>query len=86
MLSHSRQMLILAAALCGALGYDLNTVELAVRDGIPYAIDFMNPAPDADYHSVGHDNFEWIVKAVAELLAAKAKAPRRRMRIAPPLA
>ena len=31
-----------------ALGYDFNTVEFAVRDGIPYAIDFMNPAPDAD--------------------------------------
>ena len=36
-----------------ALGYDFNTVELAVRDGIPYAIDFCNPAPDADIHSVG---------------------------------
>src|SRR5439155_142939 len=35
-----------AIALCEALGYDMNTVELAVRDGIPYAIDFMNCAPD----------------------------------------
>ena len=26
--------------LTGALGYDFDTVELAVRDGIPYAIDF----------------------------------------------
>ena len=34
--------------LCRALGYDLNTVEFAVENGIPYAIDFMNPAPDAD--------------------------------------
>ena len=39
--------------LCRALGYDLNTVEFAVEDGVPYAIDFMNPAPDADPHSVG---------------------------------
>ena len=31
-----------------ALGYDFNTLEFAVRDGIPYAIDFCNPAPDAD--------------------------------------
>ena len=30
------------------LGYDFNTVELAVRDGVPYAIDFCNPAPDAE--------------------------------------
>ena len=43
--------------LCRALGYDLNTVEFAVQDGIPYAIDFLNPAPDADFHSVGPDNF-----------------------------
>ena len=42
-----------AVTLCKALGYDLNTVEFAVEDGIPYAIDFMNPAPDADLHSVG---------------------------------
>ena len=30
-----------------ALGYDINTVEFAIKDDIPYAIDFMNPAPDA---------------------------------------
>ena len=59
--------------LCRALGYDLNTVEFAVEDGVPYAIDFMNPAPDADYHSVGKDNFEWIVKAVADLAVKYAK-------------
>ena len=41
------------STLCRALGYDLNTVEFAVEDGVPYAIDFMNPAPDADVHSVG---------------------------------
>ena len=46
-----------ALTLCRALGYDLNTVEFAVEAGIPYAIDFMNPAPDADLHSVGQDNF-----------------------------
>jgi hypothetical protein len=32
-----------ALKLCRALGYDLNTVEFAVEDGVPYAIDFMNP-------------------------------------------
>jgi glutathione synthase/RimK-type ligase-like ATP-grasp enzyme len=55
-----------------ALGYDLNTVEFAVRDGIPYAIDFLNPAPDADYYSVGADNFTWIVNAVADLAIRRA--------------
>src|SRR5580698_3652072 len=63
-----------ALILCKALGYDLNTVEFAVEDGIPYAIDFMNPAPDADLHSVGPQNFEWIVDAVAKLAVKKAKS------------
>lgn len=62
-----------ALTLCRALGYDLNTVEFAVEKGIPYAIDFMNPAPDADLHSVGEANFEWLVRQVAELAIAKAK-------------
>jgi hypothetical protein len=63
-----------ALKLCRALGYDLNTVEFAVEKGIPYAIDFMNPAPDAGLESVGQANFEWIVNEVAELAIAKAKA------------
>ncbi len=62
-----------ALTLCRALGYDLNTVEFAVEDGVPYAIDFMNPAPDADLHSVGKANFDWIVDAVAELAVKKAQ-------------
>ena len=62
-----------ALKLCRALGYDLNTVEFAVEGGVPYAIDFLNPAPDADLHSVGSDNFEWIVQAVAELAVKKAR-------------
>ena len=56
-----------------ALGYDLNTVELAIRDGVPYAIDFCNPAPDADIKSVGKDNFEWIVEAAANMAIRRAK-------------
>lgn len=63
-------------ALCRALGYDFNTVEFAVRDGIPYAIDFMNPAPDADYNSVGKENYEWVIKTVAKFLVKKANEKR----------
>jgi hypothetical protein len=63
-----------ALTLCRALGYDLNTVEFAVEDGVPYAIDFMNPAPDADINSVGEANFNWIVEKVAELAVNKALA------------
>jgi glutathione synthase/RimK-type ligase-like ATP-grasp enzyme len=54
------------------LGYDLNTVELAVRDGTPYAIDFCNPAPDAERTSVGEDNFEWIVETMANYAIERA--------------
>ncbi|HVT59408.1 MAG TPA: hypothetical protein VHR45_13530 [Thermoanaerobaculia bacterium] len=57
-----------------ALGYDFNTVEFAVRDGVPYAIDFCNPAPDADLHSIGEDNFEWVVEAAANMALRKAQA------------
>jgi hypothetical protein len=62
-----------ALKLCRALGYDLNTVEFAVENDVPYAIDFMNPAPDADLNSVGPANFEWIVRAVADMAISKAK-------------
>jgi glutathione synthase/RimK-type ligase-like ATP-grasp enzyme len=63
-----------ALTLCHALGYDLNTVEFAVEGGVPYAIDFMNPAPDADMNSVGPENFEWVVNAVAEMAVQKAQS------------
>jgi len=72
-----------ARTLCRALGYDLNTVEFAVEDGVPYAIDFLNPAPDAEITSVGQANFEWIVGAVAELAVTKALSdedPARELR------
>jgi hypothetical protein len=47
------------------LRINFNTVELAVRNGIPYAIDFCNPAPDAERTSVGEENFEWVVETMA---------------------
>ena len=65
-----------ALKLCRALGYDINTVEFAVEKGVPYAIDFMNPVPDADVSSVGEANFKWIVRAVADLAIAKARLAR----------
>ncbi|MDX2181636.1 MAG: hypothetical protein SFV18_18725 [Bryobacteraceae bacterium] len=69
--------------ICRTLGYDINTVEFACEGGVPYAIDFLNPAPDADINSVGQDNFDWIVNAVAELAVKKAVSndnPAREMR------
>ncbi|MEZ5039118.1 MAG: hypothetical protein R2828_04475 [Saprospiraceae bacterium] len=56
------------------LGYDFNTVEFAIRDGIPYAIDFCNPAPDAEIKSVGEENFEWVVETAATYAIERAQA------------
>lgn len=57
--------------ICRALGYDLNTVEFAIKDGIPYAIDFMNPAPDAELASVGEFNHRWIVDSMTDFILRK---------------
>ena len=57
-----------------ALGYDFNTVEFAVRDGVPLAIDFCNPAPDAERGSVGEENFEWVVEHAAQYAIERAQA------------
>ncbi|MEO8210444.1 MAG: hypothetical protein ABI840_07775, partial [bacterium] len=65
--------------LNNALGYDFNTVEFAVRDGIPIAIDFCNPAPDADVNSVGQENFDWVVEAAANMAIRRAKNHREGM-------
>jgi hypothetical protein len=62
--------------LCRALGYDINTVEFAIKDGVPYAIDFMNPAPDAELVSVGEFYHNWIVNAVADLVFRRLAEPR----------
>ena len=67
--------------LTEALGYDFDTLEFAVRDGIPYAIDFLNPAPDADPASVGEENFKWVLEHATQWLiervAEGAAAPER---------
>ncbi|UKT63329.1 ATP-grasp domain-containing protein [Pedobacter mucosus] len=62
--------------LCNYLGYDFNTVEFAVRDGIPIAIDFCNPAPDADVKSVGQENFDWVVETTANYAIERANAQK----------
>ena len=63
-----------------ALGYDMNTVEFGVRDGIPYAIDFMNSAPDFDISSLTEKYFPWVVDAMATLLINRAKSRKRTTR------
>ena len=67
-----KQMTDIVLKINAYLGYDFNTVELAVRDGVPYAIDFCNPAPDAERTSVGEENFEWVVETAANYAIEKA--------------
>jgi hypothetical protein len=43
-------------------------VEFAIKDDVPYAIDFMNPAPDAELASVGEFYHNWITNAVVDLV------------------
>jgi glutathione synthase/RimK-type ligase-like ATP-grasp enzyme len=67
-----KEMEQIVLRICNYLGYDFNTVELAVRDGVPYAIDFCNPAPDAEVKSVGEENFAWVVETAANYAIEKA--------------
>ncbi|MFN2105882.1 MAG: RimK family alpha-L-glutamate ligase [Candidatus Promineifilaceae bacterium] len=65
-----------ALKLVKALGYDMNTVEFAIRDGVPYAIDFMNPAPDMDINSLTPVYFDWVVQHMADMVIDLALNPR----------
>ncbi len=66
-----------AKTIVRALGYDMNSIEFAVKDGVPYAIDFMNPAPDMDLYSLTPHYFEWAVTHMADMAVRLAKFPRR---------
>jgi hypothetical protein len=66
--------------LCRALGYDINTVEFAIKDGIPYAIDFMNPAPDAELVSVGEFYHNWVTDTVVNLVFKRLAEPQTEVR------
>jgi hypothetical protein len=59
--------------LMRALGYDMCSLEFAVKDGVPYAIDFMNPAPDMDVNSLTPHYFEWAVKGMADMCIRLAR-------------
>jgi hypothetical protein len=64
-----------ARTICEALGYEMNTCEFAIRDGVPYAIDFMNSAPDFDISSLGEESFRWVVGKMADLCVRRASEP-----------
>ena len=62
--------------ICKGFGYDMNTMEFAIRDGVPYAIDFMNPAPDMDVNSLGYEFHRWCVERMADMCISYAKNPK----------
>ncbi|MGC1546426.1 MAG: hypothetical protein WA772_18995 [Candidatus Acidiferrales bacterium] len=55
-----------------ALGYEMNTIEFAIKDGIPYAIDFLNPAPDFERDRITEFYFEHVVDRMAHLVIDRA--------------
>src|ERR1700688_4387432 len=55
-----------------ALGYEMNTIEFAIQDGVPYAIDFLNPAPDFERDRITEFYFEQVVDKMARLVINRA--------------
>jgi len=65
-----------ALKLNHALGYDMNSVEFAMRDGIPYAIDFTNPAPDMAIEHLGERFFNTVTDWMVDFSVRAAKDGR----------
>jgi hypothetical protein len=61
-----------AQTLNNALGYEMNTIEFAVQDGIPYAIDFLNPAPDFERDRITPHYFELVLEKMTKLVIDRA--------------
>jgi len=63
-------------AIVNVLGYECNSIEFAVREGVPYAIDYLNGAPDAELASVRAGNFRWFIEHMATYLMELAMLGR----------
>jgi hypothetical protein len=55
-----------------ALGYEMNTIEFAVKDGVPYAIDFLNPAPDFERDRITQHYFDLVLDKMSALVIDRA--------------
>ncbi|MBI3998424.1 MAG: hypothetical protein HY355_05270 [Armatimonadetes bacterium] len=66
-----------ARLICEVLGYDMNTVEFAIRGTVPYAIDFLNPAPDFERARIREVYFSWVVEKMADLAISYARGAER---------
>jgi hypothetical protein len=59
-----------------ALGYEMNTIEFAIRDGVPYAIDFLNPACDFERDRITQFYFDMAVERMSRLVLDRALTPQ----------
>jgi len=66
-----------AQTLNTALGYEMNTIEFAVKAGVPYAIDFLNPAPDFERDRITPFYFDMVVQKMADLVVDRALNGKR---------
>jgi hypothetical protein len=55
-----------------ALGYEVNAIEFAVKDDVPYAIDYLNPAPDFERDRITAFYFSHVVEKMARLVIDRA--------------
>ncbi len=55
-----------------ALGYEMNTIEFAIKDGVPYAIDFLNPAPDFERDRITDHYFDLVLDRMSKLVIDRA--------------
>ena len=61
-----------------ALGYEMNTIEFAIEKGVPYAIDFLNPACDFERDRITPFYFDMVVDRMARLCIDRALNPDQR--------
>jgi glutathione synthase/RimK-type ligase-like ATP-grasp enzyme len=62
--------------LVQAFGYDMNAIDWAIRDGVPYAIDFLNLAPEIDPDALTPFYFDQLVTQSAAMIIRMAKNRR----------
>jgi len=62
-----------AQTLNTALGYEMNTIEFAVEKGVPYAIDFLNPAPDFERDRITEFYFDMVIERMSEMVIERAR-------------
>ena len=55
-----------------ALGYEMNTIEFAMREGVPYAIDYLNPAPDFERDRITDFYFSHVLEKMTSLVIDRA--------------